>query len=83
MSDASRQMSIARVNSCSRPGRVPNSAGTAMAERERTMNSIKELVEEGSYAVDPQAVADAILRRLVRGLASGPSASERPGRTSD
>jgi anti-sigma28 factor (negative regulator of flagellin synthesis) len=34
------------------------------ARREEKVAEIKEKIEQGAYAVDPKAVADAIVRRL-------------------
>jgi hypothetical protein len=33
-------------------------------DREKKVKQIKEEIEQGTYRVDPKAVADAILRRL-------------------
>jgi anti-sigma28 factor (negative regulator of flagellin synthesis) len=35
------------------------------ADREKTVADIKQRIREGTYEVDPKAVAEAILRRLV------------------
>ena len=35
------------------------------ADREKTVADIKKRIGEGTYRVDPQAVAQAIIRRLV------------------
>ena len=43
-------------------------------DRETIVTEIKERIEKGEYRVDPQAVADAIVRRLREfGATGGPS----------
>jgi Anti-sigma-28 factor, FlgM len=44
------------------------------ADREKKVEYLREVIEQGSYRVDPKVVADAILRRL---HASRETSSER------
>jgi anti-sigma28 factor (negative regulator of flagellin synthesis) len=41
---------------------------TSEANKEARMSALREQIERGEYAVDPKAVADAILRRMAAGL---------------
>jgi hypothetical protein len=49
------------------------------AERERKVVKIKDDIEQGSYRVDPTAVADAIVRRIQELAAAGRGNVLQPG----
>ena len=56
-----------------------NPADEMLGKHRRNMNAIKQQVDVGAYSVDAQAVADAIVRRILAnaarrsGGANGPS----------
>jgi anti-sigma28 factor (negative regulator of flagellin synthesis) len=51
-------------------------------DREKTVADIKQMIREGTYRVDPKAVAEAIVRRLVESSARSSARSPSTARSS-